>query len=488
MELSGLLSGLSVLEQHGLTSVEVTGVCSDSRKIASGNLFVAIRGERFDAHTVVDEMIQKGAVAVVVEEKPLAPIPYILVSDTREANTRLLAAFYGHPEESFDVAIGITGTNGKTSTSYMLRKIFREAGYKVGLIGTMQYLIDDEPIPLSPADSLLTTPDSELLYRMFARMRDEGVKVLIMEVSSHALYLRKVIVPFDVGVFTNLTQDHLDFHHTMEAYRAEKAKLFSMCRMGVFNGDDPSCQAMMAGASCEKYMYGVKGQAEFFAQDVCDTSADGVSYRLVYQGQTNDITLPIPGSFSVYNSLAAASAALLCGIKPSLVLRALAEMEPVKGRVDRVDVKAPYAVFIDFAHTPDALENVLKTLRGFTEKRLIVLFGCGGDRDKGKRPKMAAIAAELADYVIVTSDNCRSEKKEDIIRDILVGLADTKTPYSVIYDRTEAICFALDFAKEGDVILLAGKGHEEYEIDQNGKHPYSERAIVKQYLSEGGKA
>ncbi|HBE14445.1 MAG TPA: UDP-N-acetylmuramoyl-L-alanyl-D-glutamate--2,6-diaminopimelate ligase, partial [Clostridiales bacterium] len=459
MNVSALLSELHIIEQKGIEDGEIIGICSDSRKPVKGHLFVAIRGERFDAHTLCKEMIEQGAVAVVVEQKPQEEIPYVLVADTREANTRLLAAYYGHPEKSFRYTIGLTGTNGKTSTSYMLRNIFRKAGYKVGLIGTMQYLIDDAEIQLDAADAVLTTPDSELLYRMFSHMRDAGVDVLIMEVSSHALSLRKVNVPFNLGIFTNLTQDHLDFHHTMEGYRQEKTKLFSMCQIGLFNSDDDSSAIMMAQSPAKNHTYGVKTEAEYAASDVTFHGSMGIAYTLKSPEGKTEIVLPIPGAFSVYNSLAAASGALVLGLDKDVVAEALGEMESVRGRIDRVEIDEPYAVFIDFAHTPDALENILQTLRGFTQNRLITLFGCGGDRDKTKRPKMAESAANLSDFVIITSDNARTEEKEAIIADILVGLKGKNTPHAVIVDRTQAIQYALHMAQPGDVILLAGKGH-----------------------------
>jgi UDP-N-acetylmuramoyl-L-alanyl-D-glutamate--2,6-diaminopimelate ligase len=292
-------------------------------------------------------------------------------------------------------------------------------------------------------------------------------------------------VPFTLGIFTNLTRDHLDFHHTMEEYMEAKKKLFRVAKVGIINQDDPAFSKMCENVDCLVKSYSAKSEkSDYCALELQTKSEKGISYLMKSSDGMEEIVLPIPGDFNVYNSLAAASAALECGIPFPVICSALGKMEGVKGRIERIPTNTPYSVFIDFAHTPDALENILSTLRGFTKGRLITLFGCGGDRDRTKRPIMGRIACEKSDFVIVTSDNSRSEKKEEIISDIVAGIQDAKTPYVTYPDRTEAIRFALSEAKEGDVILLAGKGHEEYEIDETGKRPYSERNIVLEYIGE----
>ncbi len=486
MKLKDLLSDIAVLEWCADPETEVLSVSSDSRSIGKGAAFVALKGLKVDGRQWIPAAFEKGAVVAICQEKPEEEVPYVLLEDTRGNLAPILANFYSHPEKSFRRIIGITGTNGKTTTSFMLRNIFREAGHKTGLIGTTKYMICDREYPVDEAKSLLTTPDPELLFELFDAMRREGVDTVIMEASSHALAFNKLAgVPFTLGIFTNLTRDHLDFHHTMEEYREAKKKLFRVAKVGILNQDDPSFSKMCEDVTCLVKSYSAKSEkSDFCAKEIHTESEKEISYLMKSSEGMEEITLPIPGDFNVYNSLAAASAALECGIPFDVIRSALGKMEGVKGRIERIPTDTPYSVFIDFAHTPDALENILSTLRGFTKGRLVTLFGCGGDRDRTKRPIMGQIACEMSDFVVVTSDNSRSEKKEDIISDIVAGMQDTKTPYVTIPDRTEAIRFALSEAKEGDVILLAGKGHEEYEIDEAGKRPYSERNIVLEYIGE----
>lgn len=464
----------------------ITGITSNSKNIQPGNIFVCLKGAKRDGHDYASEAIEAGACAVVAEHKLDDSIPQIVTDNTRKALPLLLSAFYGEPEKSFKHMIGLTGTNGKTSTSYMLKKIFDEAGYKTGLIGTTKYLIGNEEYKCDETKAFLTTPDPELLFTLFDEMRKAGTEILIMEVSSHSLQLDKLgPVTFDSAIFTNLTRDHLDFHKNFTAYREAKTKLFNISAKGFFNKDDPASAEMMRNSSCSKFTYGIDGnEADFIAKNVTYKGADGIKYEFLSENLIFRITLPIPGRFSVYNSLAAASCAIEFGIDPAVVVKALENMEHVQGRIEKVPTDTDFSVFIDFAHTPDALENVLKTVKGFAEGRVITLFGCGGDRDKTKRPIMAKIASELSDYVIITSDNSRTEEKEAIIADILEGIKGSKTPYISITDRTEAIKYAMDNALPKDTIILAGKGHEEYEIDKTGKHPYSEKNIVMEYSAK----
>lgn len=487
MLLKELLQGLDVVETNVDLAMSVGEICSDTRKITKDCLFVCLKGLKLDAHTKAAEAIASGAKVIVCQSPVEEGLPFVRVKDTREAFSRLHANGAGNPQTGFRHCIALTGTNGKTSTSFMIREIFRQAGVTTGLIGTMKYMIGDREYPLDADKNVLTTPDPDVLFPLLKTMRDSGVEVLIMETSSHALKLNKLCgMHFDLGIFTNFTQDHLDFHGGMEDYLSSKKKLFSMCDKALINFDDPSFDKIVKDLPCPYMTFSgaENNKADFIAKNVRLKNEQGVEYEMLTKEDIFRVRVPIPGQFSVSNSLAAASCAWMLGISREPIVAALLQMENVKGRIDRVKLDAPYSVFIDFAHTPDAMENVLKTIRQFARGRIIALFGCGGDRDRTKRPRMAQTAAALSDVVVVTSDNSRSEEKGDIIRDILVGMENTSTPYHVIEDRSEAIRFAMDLAQEGDVILLAGKGHEEYEIDKTGKHPYSERQVVLDYYEK----
>ena len=484
MQIKELFRKIPILSKNVPDELEISSIWSDSRKVEKGSAFVCLKGMKYDGRIWIDSALENGAAVAVVEDLPEKDIPYVQVADTRSALPTLLAEIYHHPEESFDRILAVTGTNGKTTTSFMLKRIFDRTGHKTGLIGTTKYLIGDEEYKTNRFDAFLTTPDPELFFALLSAMREKKVDTVIMEASSHALALKKLTgIHFNVAIFSNLTQDHIDFHKTMDEYLAAKKRLFFQADTGVFNADDPHFDAITSGVPCKVLSYSALKEADFQAESPSYTEPDGVRYRFCGKDFSIPVFVGIPGKFSVYNSLAALSGAVAAGIDPEEACRALAGMEGVKGRIEKIPVKAPFSVFIDFAHTPDALENILKTLREFTKGRLITLFGCGGDRDKTKRPIMGGIACRLSDFVIVTSDNCRSEKKEDIIRDILEGVPEGAA-HRVIVDRTEAIQWALKFAREGDVILLAGKGHEEYEIDENGKREYSERKIVMKEMGE----
>lgn len=485
MKLSELFEGILVLEWNASMDLEVSGVLSDSRKVQDGSAFVCLKGLSSDGRAFIPAAAENGAAVAICEEKPEVDFPYVLIENTRSALPLILSNFYHHPEKSFRRIIGITGTNGKTTTSFMLKAIFEEAGSKTGLIGTTKYLIGNEEFPVDKSAAFLTTPDPELLFLLFDAMRKAGVDTVIMEASSHALALNKLNgIPFHIGIFTNFTQDHIDFHKSMEEYLGAKKRLFAVCEKGIFNADDPAFGAISADAKCEIVRYSEEAPAEYRMEKLVSFDENGLSYRLAEQGGEEEIFLPIPGKFNIYNSLAAISAAREEKIPYGIIRSALKKISGVKGRIEKIPTKTDFSVFIDFAHTPDALENILKTLRGFTKGRLITLFGCGGDRDKTKRPIMGEIASKMSDFVIVTSDNSRTERKEDIIEDILCGVRGKGCEFVSITDRTEAIHFAIDHAKPGDVILLAGKGHEEYEIDQTGKHYYSEKNIVLEYIGD----
>jgi UDP-N-acetylmuramoyl-L-alanyl-D-glutamate--2,6-diaminopimelate ligase len=378
------------------------------------------------------------------------------------------------------VMTAVTGTNGKTTTTYLLKAILeQEAGAKVGLIGTNQNMIGGEVLPTER-----TTPESFEVQSLFARMRDAGCTHVVMEASSHALYEDRLYgIRYRVGIFTNLTQDHLDFHKTMEAYCDAKALLFQNCDVGVCNADDPWTRRLLEHASCEKRFYAVHAPADLRAEEV-ELAADHVAFDAVTAGERVRVRVGIPGEFMVYNTLDVLLAAQALGVPLEKSAAALARVPHVKGRVEVVPTPGKdYTVLIDYAHSPDSLENVLRTVKGFARGRTVALFGCGGDRDKTKRPKMGKIAADLADFVIVTTDNPRTEVPGDIIRDILAGMEGTRTPYVVVEDRVQAIGWALDHARRDDVIVLCGKGHETYQEVNHVKHHMDEREIVSDFLA-----
>lgn len=480
MKLQELLRGVAVKSSTAADDLEIHEVRYDSRAVQTGDLFVAIRGFATDGHQYISKAIERGAVAVVCEEAP-AGVPAVVVENARQALAEIAANRFGHPADSM-VMLGVTGTNGKTTTTYLVKHMLESAGHKVGLIGTNQNLIGDEVI-----ETERTTPESYELHALFARMRDAGCTHVIMEVSSHSLVLDRVYgIPFAVGAFTNLTQDHLDFHKTMEEYRKAKAMLFAISEKGVINLDDDAAKAMLADAKCPCLTFSCeKDAADLTAKNIC-LHANGVEFIATTKGELARVKLPIPGHFSVENALAALGMVLQAGMSLADAAHSLATATGVKGRVEVVPTDTDYTVLIDYAHTPDGVENVLRAVRGFAKGRVIALFGCGGDRDRTKRPKMGKIAADLADFCVVTSDNPRTEDPKMIIDDILEGMQGTKTPMEVIVDRTEAIHWALAHAKKDDVIVLMGKGHETYQEINHVKHHMDEREIVAAFFDNKG--
>ncbi len=479
MKLKELLRGVEVCSMAADEEMEIGGVCYDSRAAKPGDLFVAMTGYETDGHRFIPMAAERGAACVLCERPPEGTeIPYVLVPSSREALADVSANYFGHPAEEM-VMVGVTGTNGKTSTTYLLKDVLEKAaGARVGLIGTNQNMIGSQVIHTER-----TTPESFELQKLFREMADAGCTHVVMEVSSHALYLSRVRgIHFAVGVFTNLTQDHLDFHGTMEAYCDAKALLFQNCRTGVYNADDPWAPRLMAHATCEKRSFGERS-GDLRAENI-QLHPGGVAFDAVEGGEKTKIEVAIPGGFMVYNTLGVLAAAQALGISLGQSAAVLASTPHVKGRVEPVPTDGDYSILIDYAHTPDALANVLKAVKGFARGRVVALFGCGGDRDRTKRPKMGRIAAELADFVIVTSDNPRTEEPGAIIADILPGLADSRTPYVVVENRVEAIHYAIDHAQSGDVIVLAGKGHEDYQEINHVKHHLDEREVVAAYLAE----
>ncbi len=472
MKLSELLQGID----NRFTDIEITAVTCDSRQVINGCAFVCIDGVVMDGHKFANDALDKGA-AVIIVQKDLGLDNQIIVKDTRIAFAEMSANWFNNPAKKLKV-IGVTGTNGKTSVSYMIKQILEECGKKVGLIGTIQNVIADEVLP-----SKNTTPSSYELNSMFALMLKAGCEYCVMEVSSHALDQNRVYgIDFEVAIFTNLTQDHLDYHITMENYMNAKKKLFLNAKTAILNMDDSYYSAFNDGLTCKSVTYSaISDEADYTAKDI-RLRPDGTEYLLSGIGNLQRIKTMIGGKFTPYNTMAAAAAALELGIDLETVALAISKMTGVKGRAEVVPTNRDFTVIIDYAHTPDGLENILKSFSEYEKNRLICVFGCGGDRDKTKRPKMGAVAAEYADYVIVTSDNPRTEEPMAIIEDILVGLNERKTPYTVIENRIEAINRAIQMADKDDIIVLAGKGHETYQILKTGTIHLDEREIVAEAL------
>ena len=480
MKLKDLLADVQVLEIHADPELEIEQVYYDSRKVTPGSLFVAVTGFASDGNRFIPMALERGAAVVVTAKKPQTDIPYILVESDRLALALIGANYYGHPAKSMTM-IGVTGTNGKTSTTLLVKQILEQVtGEKVGLIGTMENLVGDEVIPTER-----TTPESFELQGLFARMRDAGCKYVVMEVSSHAVALERIGgVHFDVAAFTNLTEDHLDFHETMENYCDAKAMLFQRCSRAVCNCDDPWFGRITKDAACPVLTTSVKGVGDLHAENV-QLRSDGISFLAVCKEEKVQVNLQIPGRFTVYNALTALGIVRSLGISLADAAAALSGAKGVRGRVEVVPTPGkPYTVLIDYAHTPDGLENVLTSVRDYCKGRLIVVFGCGGDRDPIKRPIMGKIGVELSDLAVITSDNPRTEDPMAIISDILKGVEGMEESYVVMENRPKAIQYAMDKAQKDDIIILAGKGHETYQEICGVKHHLDEREVVAAYLEE----
>ena len=470
MLLSELINGLSYSEIIGsIENIDINGICYNSLKVRKGDVFVAVKGFNADGHKYIASAVENGAAAVIVEDicENLS-VPQIVFDDTRAALAHLSNKFYDYPSKKFRL-IGVTGTNGKTTITYLVKAILESKGYKVGLIGTNQNMVGNMVLK-----SDRTTPESLELQELFSIMVRDGVDYVIMEVSSHSLELNRVLgCEFEVGAFTNLTQDHLDFHITMDNYVKAKAKLFSMCRKGIVNIDDKYTGKLTESATSDIEYYGVKSDCDHKAEDVI-YGEKGIEF-------TTDgcrILLPIPGEFSVYNALCAIGICRALRINTAECAHALAVAHGVKGRAEVVDIPSDYTVMIDYAHTPDGVENIINAVKGFCKGRVITLFGCGGDRDKTKRPIMGEIAGKLSDLCVVTSDNPRTENPSSIIEDILEGINRTGVKYDVVENRKKAIEHAMNLAEKGDIVLLLGKGHETYQILNDGVIDFDERKIV----------
>ncbi|HZJ78713.1 MAG TPA: UDP-N-acetylmuramoyl-L-alanyl-D-glutamate--2,6-diaminopimelate ligase [Clostridia bacterium] len=477
MDISVILENAGVLSAVQ-SDININAITDDSRKITKDCAFVCIEGKNFDGHSFAKRAIEQGA-SVVIVQKDIGLKEQIIVEDTRKAYSIMCGNFCGNPAKKLKI-IGVTGTNGKTTTCYVLKSILDSLGEKTGLMGTIKNIVGDEEYP-----SHLTTPDPLEFHTLLKEMVKKGCTYCVMEVSSQALAQQRVAgIRFLAGIFTNLTQDHLDYHGSFEEYRSAKKKLFETTDLAVINLDDDSAQFMMEDLDCRTVTYSVNMDESDYTAKYIQLKNTGAEYELVGNSIIGRVRFGVPGLFSVYNSMGAAVCAVELGYSFTKVLDALANTKGVPGRLEVVPTDTNYSVVIDYAHSPGGLENILKALNEIKKNRLITVFGCGGDRDKAKRPIMGKIAAELSDIVVITSDNPRTEDPEQIVKEVEEGTQGIRNTILIEVDRTKAIELALKKAKENDIVLLAGKGHETYQIIKTGKIHYDEREIVRDILSK----
>lgn len=462
---------------------EVSTLVYDSRKVEEGSVFVCISGAVFDGHKFIDDVIEKGAKVLVVERDvpEKEGVTILKVKDTRYALAILSAAYFGNPAEEMKI-IGITGTKGKTTTTYMIKSILEAAGHKVGLIGTIEILYGDVQIHAEH-----TTPESYVLQEYFRAMADAGCEYVVMEVSSQALMLHRTAgILFEIGIFTNLEPDHIAPHEhaSFEDYLHCKSLLFQQCRLGIFNRDDAHFEEILKGHTCQVETFGFSGEADLRAEDVKMITGPGY-LGVTYQVRGNmdfPVEVDIPGRFSVYNSLTAIAVCRHFNV-PVEKIQAAVKAARVKGRIEMVKVSDEFTLMIDYAHNAMSLESLLTSLREYHPKRLVCLFGCGGDRAKARRFEMGEVSGKLADFTIITSDNPRTEAPEAILADIEMGIKKTDGKYISIIDRKEAIRYAIENGQPGDVIVLAGKGHEDYQEINGVKYPMDERVLIQEILA-----
>lgn len=480
MNLQSLLSSLQEYELYGSRNLEVSGISYDSRKIQSGDLFAALPGEHHHGIKFLDQALENGASSILTDRRVQSKLPVIVVKDARLALASLSSFFFHQPSAKLRL-IGVTGTNGKTTTTYLLHSIFKQASVRSGLLGTIRY----EGKDFSSAASL-TTPESVDLQKMLAKMVEEGCRACVMEVSSHSLVQHRVAgCIFEAGIFTNLTQDHLDYHKTMEEYFQAKRGLFSnvtcKTKMAIVNHDDPYGQRILTerrNQGLEALSFGADPRANFHIQSWI-TSPSGSQITIRYQNSETHIETPLIARYNAYNVCGAFAAATSLRIDPETIMSGILGMKQVPGRLEKVELGQPFLILIDYAHTEDALRQLLNTVRGYAEKRILLVFGCGGERDRGKRPVMGQVGCQLADEIFLTSDNPRNEDPEQIVGDVMAGIqAADRRKVHIIPDREEAIREALRIAREGDALVLAGKGHENYQIIGNEKIHFDEREIL----------
>ena len=487
-ELIELLPGAEI---SGECNLWVTDIAYDSRKVTQGALFICLVGSNADGHNYIRQAKEIGAVAVIAEKAvDIQGITVISVSDTRTAMQEIAPYFFDYPSRQLRV-IGITGTNGKTTTTYLMKSALEEAGYKTGVIGTIRTMIGNQSFPVKN-----TTPDVIDLQRLLAEMAKEDVDYVIMEVSSHALALNRIAgCEFDVAIFTNMTREHMDFHGTFENYAKAKSLLFKSLqksnafkagKSAVINADDPAGEIMQAAAACKVVTYGINNQADIIAENI-SVGARGASFILKTDQEKVPVNLKITGKFNIYNVLGAVGALMTEGIDIYVIKKAMENFSSVDGRFELVDAGQDFAVIVDYAHTPDGLENILNTAKQFAQNNIILVFGCGGDRDRTKRPIMGKLAAKYADIVIATSDNPRSEDPEAILAEIEAGILAGLTPgskYEKLVDRKQAIKWAIELAETDDIVIIAGKGHETYQILKDRTIDFDDRLVVRELLGE----
>lgn len=483
MKLSNVLAGIEGIELRGNSDLEINEIKCDSRLVGMNDMFVAIVGYKTDGHEYVNSAIEKGASVIAIQSGSydLNSIPesitVIVVEDTRKLLALSACNYYNHPSREFKL-VGVTGTKGKTTTTYMIKSILEKAGKKVGLIGTIANYIGDIAI-----ESQRTTPESIDLQKLFRQMADAKVDVVVMEVSSHSLALDRVYgCTFDIAIFTNLTQDHLDFHGNFDNYLDAKAKLFTMAKEGYVNCDDMYSRKLMAKATCPVTTYGIDNNPFVSARDIIITNSYS-DFKMPFNKTIQRIKVGIPGRFTIYNSLAAICATVRLGCGLEHVLEGL-ESVKVPGRSEIVPSIRNFTIMVDYAHTPDSLENIIRAAKVYTKGKIICVFGCGGDRDTAKRPMMGEIAGKLAGYTVITSDNPRTEKPEDIVKEVEAGIKKTSGKYKVIVDRKKAIEHALRQAQRNDLVLVAGKGHETYQEINGEKIHFDDREVIAEVLKK----
>lgn len=482
MKLKSLVNIPFIHKTTGNLDIEIEELNLDSRKISKNGLFFCVAGENHDSHNYAKQAVSNGNVALVVDHiLSDIDVPQILVSNSRSAMAYIAAKFHGDPQKYMKF-VAITGTKGKTTTSYMCKSIFEAAGYKVGLIGTTGNMIGNKR-----HDNKLTTPDPIDLYKILETMHNENVEIVVMEASAHAIDMHRLDgLEFEVACYTNLSQDHLDYFGDMDTYFQAKKKLFTSGQVqnAVLNADEDTCKLIVDEITIPHVFFGIGANADVYARNI-EVKESGASFNIHLGNVENmDINMKMTGNFNVYNALCAASAAMVMGVDYKYIKEGLENVASVPGRIELLVTNTPYKVILDYSHSPDSLDNILRTVREFTKKRVIVVFGCGGDRDHTKRPVMGAIAGRLADISIITSDNPRNENPMQIIDSIVMGISKQNCNYKVIEDRREAIKYALSIGQEGDVIILAGKGHETYQERMGVKYPFDEKIIVKELLEE----
>ena len=482
MLLKDLLADMPcVFEIKGDPMTEIGELVIDSRKVAQSALFFCIPGSRYDAHEFTRQAEQNGSIAFVVSKWVDRKLTQVRVENVRSALAYIAAAFYGHPERSMRL-IGMCGTKGKTTTSFLMKSILEKAGYHTGLIGTTGNMIGEEKI-----HSSLTTPDPIDLYNCLREMLNAGVTAVSMEVSAHAIHMHRLDgLTFEAACYMNLSQDHLDYFGTMENYFSVKKSFFmhGAVRNAALNVDDENTESILQDIQIPNLTFGIGGTADVFARDI-EITEEGASFTIMLHGlESMVIHMKMTGMFNVYNALAAASLAMILGIDAKVIKEGLESVRSVPGRIEMLDTHTNFKVILDYSHSPDALENILNTVRTFTKNRVIVLFGCGGDRDQGKRPLMGEVGGKLADFSILTSDNPRTEDPNAILRSIEMGITKTQGKYTIIENRRDAIRYAMQIGQEGDVIVLAGKGHETYQDIMGVKRPFDEKVVVLEILEE----